>query len=100
MYQLHGSLKATKNNGDKLASILLEAANTVSKLEECKLYIISKDKTNSDVIWITEIWQNKEAHDNSLMLDSVRALIGKAMPLLDGMPEKGQESEFLGGYGV
>ncbi|MCB0729750.1 MAG: antibiotic biosynthesis monooxygenase [Ignavibacteriae bacterium] len=100
MYQLHGSLKASKGNGNKLAEILIEASKAVSVLDECKLYIISKDRTDSDIIWITEIWQNKEAHDNSLKLDSVRILIGKAMPLLGGMPEKGQELEFLGGYGV
>ena len=60
MYQLHGSLKASKGNGNKLAEILIEASKAVSVLDECKLYIISKDRTDSDIIWITEIWQNKE----------------------------------------
>jgi quinol monooxygenase YgiN len=100
MYQLHGSLKATKGNGNKLAEILLEASKEVSVFEECKLYIISKDKNNTDIIWITELWENKEAHDNSLKLDSVKSLIGKAIPLLDEMPPKGQELEFFGGYGI
>jgi len=27
-------------------------------------------------------------------------LIGQAMPLLDGQPQKGQELEMLGGFGI
>lgn len=100
MYQLHGSLKATKGNGYKLAEILIEASEVVTAIEECKLYIVSTDPKDDDIIWITEVWDNKVAHDNSLALDSVKTLIGKAMPLLDGMPEKGQELKFLGGYGI
>ena len=62
--------------------------------------VISTDKNDEDILWITEVWKNKDAHDNSLALDEVRTLIGKAMPLLDGLPEKGQELHFLGGYGI
>lgn len=100
MYQLHGSLKAAKGNGNKLAEILIEASEVVSALDGCKLYIVSADLNNEDIIWITEVWESKEAHDSSLAMDSVKKLIGKAMPLLDGMPEKGQQLKFLGGYGI
>ena len=100
MYQLHGSLKAAKGSGNKLANILIEASEVVSELDDCKLYLVSLDKKDEDIIWITEVWESKEAHDSSLALDSIRTLIGKAMPLLDGMPEKGQELNFLGGYGI
>lgn len=100
MYQLFGSLKAIKGKRDQLANILLEAAELLSELRECKLYIVSKDNSNPESIWITEVWDSKEEHDNSLKSDSVKALIGKAFPLLDGMPVKGQELEVLGGHGI
>lgn len=100
MYQFHGNLKAIKGNADKLANILLEASKEVSLLKGCKLYVISKDITENDKIWITEIWDSKEEHDNSLKLDSVKSLIGQAMPLLDGIPSGGQELSILGGYGI
>ena len=99
-YLYHTSLIATKGNGDKLASILLEASKLVPKVKGCNLYIISKDKNQNDIIWVTEIWDSKEEHDNSLKTEGVRELIFSAMPILDGLPEKGQELEIKGGTGI
>ena len=99
-YGLHGKLKAVKGKGDELAAILIKASQVVSNASGCLLYIVSKDLSENDTIWITEAWENKENHDNSLKLDEVRQLIMKAMPLLDGNPEKGQELEVLGGLGI
>ena len=99
-YLLHGKLTAKDGSADKLASILLEAAALVSKVKGCRLYVISKDKTDINSVWVTEIWDTKEDHDNSLKGEATRALIAQAMPLLSGMPQKGQELEVLGGLGV
>lgn len=100
MYQLHGNLRAKKDKGEELANILIEASQIVGSLKTCKLYIISLDKQENDLIWITEIWDSKEDHYNSLELDQVRVLISKALPLLAEMPNKGQEFEVIGGYGL
>lgn len=99
-YGLHGKLKATAGNGDKLAAILLEASGLVSTAKGCNLYIVSKDKNDKDAVWVTEAWDSKEDHDNSLSVEGVRELISQAMPILDGQPEKGQELEILGGKGI
>ena len=99
-YGLHGHLKASQGNGDKLAEILLKAAALVSKAKGCHLYIISREPEETDTIWITEIWDSKEDHDHSLKADEVRLLIGQAMPLLDGMPQGGQVLDILGGFGI
>ena len=99
-YGLHGHLKATKGNDEKLAEILLKAAELVAKAKGCHLYLISRDTDEQDTIWITEVWDSKEDHDNSLKADEVRALIGQAMPLLDGMPQGGQVLDVLGGFGI
>ena len=99
-YGLHGKLKATTGNAEKLASILLQASQLVSTAKGCHLYAISKDPTDPDSVWVTEIWDSRQDHDNSLTIDGVRELIGQAMPLLDGKPEKGQELEIIGGAGV
>lgn len=100
MYQLNSSLKAIEGKRKQLAKILLEAAQVVSSLSGCKLYVVSKDNSDSLSLWITEVWDSKEDHDNSLKSDSVKALIGKAFPLLDGIPGKGQELMVLGGHGI
>lgn len=99
-YGLHGKLSATAGNGDKLASILLEAAKLVSTAKGCHVYMVSKDHSDEDAVWVTEAWDSKEDHDNSLQVAGVKELISQAMPLLNGRPEKGQELEILGGAGI
>lgn len=99
-YGLHGKLKALAGKGDNLASILLEAANLVATAQGCRLYLVSRDPQDADAVWVTEVWDSREDHDNSLKAEGVRELIGRAMPILDGTPEKGQELEVLGGAGV
>ena len=99
-YGLHGKLTATAGNGDKLAAILLEAWRLVSTAKGCRLYMVSKDNTDPEAVWITEAWDSKEDHDNSLQVAGVKELISQAMPLLNGRPEKGQELEILGGAGI
>ena len=99
-YGLHGKIKALAGKGDNLASILLEAANLVATAQGCRLYLVSRDSQDADAVWVTEVWDSKEDHDNSLKVEGVRELIGRAMPILDGTPEKGQELEVLGGAGL
>ncbi|MGI9541816.1 MAG: putative quinol monooxygenase [Cyclobacteriaceae bacterium] len=99
-YGLHGKLKAKESKGDELAAILLEASQLVAPAKGCHLYIVSKDQNDADAVWVTEVWDSKEDHDNSLTVKGVRELIGQAMPLLDGPPEKGQELTILGGAGL
>lgn len=99
-YGLHGYLTATEGKGDELAAILLEASELVSTAKGCQQYIVSKDPENDDVIWISEVWDSKEDHDNSLNVEGVKELIGKAMPILAGQPQNGQVLEVLGGFGI
>lgn len=100
MYLLHGKLTAKAGHTDELAGFLLEAAQLVSTAKGCKLYVISKSEIDTSSVYVTEIWDSKEDHDNSLKVEGVRELIMKAMPILDGKPTKGQELEILGGAGV
>lgn len=99
-YGLHGKLVAKQGTGEDLVEILLEAARLMQTAKGCHLYAVGIDPENADEIWVTEIWDNKEAHDNSLQLPGVKELIGKAIPILDGSPTKGQEWHILGGTGI
>ncbi len=99
-YLLHGKLTAKDGNGEMLTSILLDASKLVSTAKGCIAYVISKDNNDKNAVWITEIWNSKEDHDNSLKVEGVKELISRAIPILDGQPEKGQELEILGGKGV
>lgn len=99
-FGLHGALKAKDGKSDELARILLKAAELVSDVPGNQLYIVSKDSEDKNKIWVTEVWDSKEDHDNSLQDEEVRKLISKAMPLLDGNPDRGFELEVLGGVGL
>ena len=99
-YLLHGKLTAKPDLAAELENILIQASELVSTAKGCNLYAISKDSNDLNSVWITEIWDSKEDHDNSLKVAGVRELIMKAMPILDGQPQKGQELEILGGTGL
>ena len=99
-YGYVGKLAAKDGKGDELAAILLEAANLMSSTPGCLVYLVSKDAKNPDLIWVTEVWTTKDAHDASLQAEAVRALIARAMPLLDGGPEPGLELDVVGGHGI
>jgi len=99
-YGLHGKLKSKTGSTGKLTQILIEASKLVSTAKGCRLYLISKDRIDNDAIWVTEVWDSKEDHDNSLNAEGVKALISQAMSLMDGRPERGQELEILGGKGI
>ncbi|HLT08476.1 MAG TPA: antibiotic biosynthesis monooxygenase family protein [Cyclobacteriaceae bacterium] len=99
-YLLHGQLTAVVGQQEALAEILIEASQLLSKVKGCRLYVISKEASEPQAVYITEIWDSKEDHDLSLNDEGVKALIMKAMPLLDGPPSKGQELEVWGGLGI
>jgi len=98
-YGLSGSFSAKKGKGDELASILEEAANLMKTAKGCLIYVVGQQSDNKDVIHVFEVWDSKEDHDNSLSIEGVRELIGKAMPIIDGKPN-GLEIDINGGKGV
>ena len=98
-YGLYGKFQAQAGKGKELGEILLKAANLMENAKGCRLYIVNKTADNPDGIYVIEVWDSKEDHDNSLKLPGVRELITQAMPILDGKPE-GITLEVLGGKGL
>ena len=99
-YGLFGKLKATAGNGDQLASILLEASRLMATAPGCHVYIVSRDVQDDTLVWITEVWDTEQDHDNSLNVAGVNQLISRAIPLLEGKPESGIKLTVLGGKGL
>jgi quinol monooxygenase YgiN len=96
---LYGKLQAKTGKGKELGEILLKAAGQMQNAKGCILYIVGKTADNPDGIYVIEVWNSKEDHDNSLKLAGVRELISQAMPILDGRPD-GTTLEILGGKGL
>lgn len=96
MYGLIGKMTAKQGQRDALAAILLGG---VSGMPGCRSYVVANDPTNSNLLWITEVWESREAHTASLTLPSVRDAITKGRPMITGM-EAVAETLPLGGHGL
>ena len=83
---------------DALLALLLEASRS-APMPGCRLYVVSELPAEPDAIAITEVWDDQAAHDASLQLESVRALIAKARPLIAVMGES-LELRPVGGQGL
>ena len=99
MYAMTGKLSAQPGKRGELAEILLRASKMVSGMQGCCVYVILEDVADDSAVWVFEMWDDKEAHDASLRVEKVRALIGEAMPMLAGAPS-GSELRVLGGHGI
>lgn len=84
MYGLQGKIVAKAGRRDALIALLLEAS-TGEPMPGCRLYVVSEIPNEPDAVAVTEVWDDKAAHDASLQLERVRAVIGRARPLIAGM---------------
>lgn len=96
MYGLIGKMKAVPGQRDALIDILLQSTGS---MPGCLSYIVARDQTDPDAIWVTEVWDSRESHQASLKLPAVQAAIAKARPLIAGFGER-FETTPAGGYGL
>jgi quinol monooxygenase YgiN len=87
LYGRHGRIVATPGHGDALVAMLLDAADSVSGIDGCRLYVISRAPGDRDSVWVTEVWTDRAAHDASLKDERVRAVIQRARPLIASMSD-------------
>jgi quinol monooxygenase YgiN len=83
-YAFFGKFLAKPGQRDALLEYLKEAVQEVSKLPGCYLYIINTVPTEPDAICAYEIWRSEADHDASLQIESVKAIVAKARPLIAG----------------
>ena len=73
---------------DALVEHLLRAADGVSQVVGCELYLINTSPTEPESVWVTEVWRSQQEHDASLAIESAQEAIKQVLPLLAGSPEK------------
>ncbi len=95
-YGLIGKMTAKAGQRDALTAILIEGT---AAMPGCLSYVVATDATDADVLWITEVWESKEAHAGSLALPAVRAAITKGRPMIAGM-QTIAETVPVGGTGL
>jgi len=98
-YGLHGQFIAADGARDRLAGLLLQAAELLRRNPDCLLYVVHVADDDPNGVWVTEAWTNAQAHADSLKPDDVRALISRARPLIAGFGER-REFRTLGGVGL
>ena len=96
MYGLIGKMTVVAGKRDELIAILLEG---VSGMPGCLSYVVAKDPTDADAIWITEVWDSQESHKASLSLPSVKQAITRGKPLITGFSND-TVTEPVGGHGL
>lgn len=96
MYGLIGKIRAVSGERDALISILAEG---LVDMPGCLSYIVARDPTDADAIWVTEAWDSQDSHQASLGLASVKNAIARGRPLIAGFDER-HETEPVGGAGL
>ena len=84
LYGRFGTIIARTGERDALLAVLMEASRAAPSMAGCRLYIVGAVLGHVDTIAVTEIWDDKASHTASLALDSVRAMIARARPLMAG----------------
>ena len=96
MYGLISKVLAVSGERDRLISILVQG---VAGMPGCISYIVAKDATDPDAIWITEVWDSEASHEASLSLPSVQEAIAQGRPLIASFSNR-IVTEPVGGHGL
>ena len=96
MFGLIGRMRAAAGQRDGLIAILLEGTGG---MPGCLSYVVARDPTDADAIWITEVWDSRESHRASLQLPQVQAAIARARPIIAGF-DSSNETVPVGGVGL
>jgi len=96
MYGMIGKMIATPGQRDALIALLLEGTGA---MPGCLSYIVATDASDENAIWITEAWDSKQSHDDSLKLPAVQQAIAKARPLIAGFGDSFITAP-VGGHGL
>ncbi len=96
MHGLIGKMSAVPGKRDALIAILLEG---VEDMPGCLSYVVARDPSDPDAIWITEVWDNRDSHKASLSLPAVQQAIAQGKPLIADFGES-VVTEPVGGCGL
>ena len=96
MYGLISKMTATPGKRDEVIAILVGVA---ANMPGCLSYIVAKDTSDANSMWITEAWESQASHEASLSLPSVKEAVAKARPLIAGFSDRSVTTP-VGGHGL
>ena len=96
MYGLIGKMTTVAGERDALIKILLDGT---ASMPGCLSYVIARDPSDANAIWVTEVWDSQDSHTASLSLPPVQQAITRGRPLIAGFGER-FVTEPVGGHGL
>lgn len=96
MYGIIGRIDAVEGSRDALAAVLLEG---IAGMPGCLSYVVANDPEDVNALWVTEVWEDEESHQESLSLPAVQEAIRKGRPMIAGFGERHITTP-LGGHGL
>ena len=96
MYGLIGKIVAVAGARDALIEVLLGGTTA---MPGCRSYVVARDPSDPNAIWVTEVWDDEASHKASLSLPEVQAAIRAGKPLIQGF-ENYVPTEPVGGVGI
>jgi quinol monooxygenase YgiN len=97
-YGYIGTMKTRPGHRDDVVAILVGGADGL-RAAGCHLYVVGVAADDDVTVVVSEVWESKAHHDDSLRLPEAKAAIARAMPMLTGEFES-REVSVLGGLGV
>lgn len=98
-YAIINKLTARVGKRDEVIELLLESGKPFQDNSSCLLYLVYEDVKDPNVIWVEDVWTNKEDHTAALARPELKPYIVETIPLLEGMPEQ-FEIHLAGGKGL
>lgn len=96
MFGLISKMIVVEGKAAELANILIQGT---TNMPGCLSYIVAADSIDNNSLWITEVWEDRTKHGESLTLPSVVNAIAKGRPLIAGFGERFETQPF-GGQGI
>jgi quinol monooxygenase YgiN len=84
-YAQYGRIGVAPGQRAAVVAILTRPSPELAELG-CLVYEVGVSDDDPDGVHVVELWTSEEAHRASLELESVKASISEAMPLISGAP--------------
>ncbi|MBX3622855.1 MAG: antibiotic biosynthesis monooxygenase [Rhizobacter sp.] len=96
MYGLIEKIVALPGQRDELIAVLMEVSRD---MPGCLSYVVARDRTEANAVWITEVWDGPHSHGAAQVLPAVQQAIAKGRALIESFGGM-TLTEPVGGHGL
>ena len=87
-YGCYVKFTAQSSKRDALVELLLKAAEQVTPIAECELYVINTSPDEPEAVWVTEIWNSQADSEAALKVEGAKENIQQVLALLADKPQR------------